>query len=377
MGRDKLPAVLLTATAVAVLLTSCQSKPTTGPVTKSPAQNQPPAPSVVVASTADRSNTSKPAPPERAPKAPPADEPAAQEPSPKAAKALDALEKLGVYVSNRSWTVDLMFVREPEAVDRAVALLADLDHVYELTLGRNATDAHVAAAGKLKDLRVLTVQRSEHVSDKGLEALKGLTNLKGLGLYEVTKVTPAGMASLATLTGLESLALYGIRTGDEINRLAALTSLRDLSLRFSIYTLDAIPVISRLKGLRKLDISGQSDFDENTLKPLAGLTELESLELACVKMPEAGFRHLAGLTKLTALDLSDSKFGDAAMKEVGKLTGLRDLNLTATPVTDAGLKHLEGMTKLEHLYLKQTKVTAGGVGTLQGKLKGAEIVFER
>jgi internalin A len=361
-------AVRMTSAVTVILLASCQPKSASVPATSPTTQAEPSGHGSVAIPAADRSKAGEPQ--KKASETPSAKEPAVKEPSPKAATALAALEKLGIYVSRNDWDVNLMLLREADKVDKAVALLADLDRVNALTLDSNATDAHLAVVGKLQGVQKLVIQRNDNVSDKGLASLKGLTSLKELALYEASDVTRTGVANLAALKGLERLTLFAVTTEvDGLKALTGLPALRHLNLRFSFSTNNthlALAVIGEMKNLRSLDISGGYDLTEDALKPLAGLTELESLQLAWMRMPDAGLRHLSGLTKLTTLNLSESRFGDVAMKEVGKLTTLRDLDLSVTPVTDDGLAHLGGLTKLTKLNLAYTKVTGRGLKQLAG-----------
>jgi hypothetical protein len=74
---------------------------------------------------------------------------------------------------------------------------------------------------------------------------------------------------------------------------------------------------------------------------LAGLTELQELDLGDVCYTDAGLVHLAGLTKLQTLRLTRARqVTDAGLVHLAGLTKLQTLRLTcARQVTDAGLVH--------------------------------------
>jgi hypothetical protein len=64
---------------------------------------------------------------------------------------------------------------------------------------------------------------------------------------------------------------------------------------------------------------------------------------------------------------------DAGLKYLAGLKQLQTLNLYGTEVTDAGLKELAGLKQLRELDLFLTKVTAKGKADLKKALPGLEI----
>ena len=91
------------------------------------------------------------------------------------------------------------------------------------------------------------------------------------------------------------------------------------------------------------------------------------------QLTDAGLKALAGLTQLQLLDLRNSQVTDAGLKELAGLTQLQSLDLVATQVTDVGLKELAGLTQLQSLDLWITKVTDAGVQELQKALPQVSI----
>ena len=69
------------------------------------------------------------------------------------------------------------------------------------------------------------------------------------------------------------------------------------------------------------------------------------------EITDAGLKELAGLKNLQRLDLSGTKITDAGLKELAGLKSLQTLDLAATQVTDAGLKELAGLKSLQSLNL--------------------------
>ena len=81
-------------------------------------------------------------------------------------------------------------------------------------------------------------------------------------------------------------------------------------------------------------------------------------------MTDVGLKELAGLKNLQRLNLGDTAVGDVGLKELAGLKSLQTLDLRFTKVTNAGLKVLAGLKNLQRLSLGGTKVTDAGVAAL-------------
>jgi hypothetical protein len=79
-------------------------------------------------------------------------------------------------------------------------------------------------------------------------------------------------------------------------------------------------------------------------------------------------RLLKCLPQLESLDLANTRISDRGLAHLSDLRNLRSLNLAFTEVTDAGLPHLEPLTNLESLYVTFSKVTADGAAALKQAL---------
>ena len=106
---------------------------------------------------------------------------------------------------------------------------------------------------------------------------------------------------------------------------------------------------------------------------LAGLTELEGLDLLGTQVTDDGLVHLAGLTKLVGLYLNGTQITDAGLVHLTGLAEIQRLILDNTQVTDSGLVHLAGLTKLGWLGLYNTQVTDAGVAELKRALPDVTI----
>ena len=82
----------------------------------------------------------------------------------------------------------------------------------------------------------------------------------------------------------------------------------------------------------------------------------------------------AGLKGLQTLILyNNTKVTDAGLKELAGLNNLQTLELAFTGVSDAGLKHLAGLKSLQSLNLRKTPVTDAGVKELQKALPACSL----
>ena len=63
---------------------------------------------------------------------------------------------------------------------------------------------------------------------------------------------------------------------------------------------------------------------------------------------------IAGLQELESLNLAGTKISDAGLVKLGKLSKLRELNLSNTQISKRGLESLVALPNLEKLYLYKT-----------------------
>jgi internalin A len=110
---------------------------------------------------------------------------------------------------------------------------------------------------------------------------------------------------------------------------------------------------------------GSTKVTDAGLKHLAGLKQLQWLNLTNTKVTDVGLKPLARLKHLRELDLRNTKVTDAGLKPLAGLKHLRELDLRNTKVTDAGLKHLAGLKQLQLLLLSNTRVTDKGIADLK------------
>ena len=101
-----------------------------------------------------------------------------------------------------------------------------------------------------------------------------------------------------------------------------------------------------------LTIGYTSHVTNKGLKDLAGLQNLQTLNLFCCKgVTDEGLKELAGLKNLRSLNLTYTPVTDAGLKELARLKNLQSLKLEHAQVTDAGLKELARLKSLQSLGL--------------------------
>ena len=108
-------------------------------------------------------------------------------------------------------------------------------------------------------------------------------------------------------------------------------------------------------------------------KPEGELTEADlgnviELILTDTQITDESLKEMAKLQRLETLQLSYTRITDAGIKDVAKSQQLGSLFLTDTQITDAGIKDVAKLQKLKMLRIRGTKVTKVGVAELKEAL---------
>lgn len=149
-----------------------------------------------------------------------------------------------------------------------------------------------------------------------------------------------------------------------------------LDLNHSRATDATLKYVGRLTNLELLWLdnaqlrssSGGAQITDAGLVHIAGLTDLQDLNLTGTGVTDVGLLNLARLTRLEHLILSGTRVSDAGLAHLKGLTRLRYLSLDFTQVTDTGLAHLKGLASLRDLFLFDTEVSRAGVDELERAL---------
>src|SRR5260221_3355990 len=222
-----------------------------------------------------------------------------------------------------------------------------------------------------------------NVDPPDLARLSGLTHLKELHLPGPLWNRNAdggrdGSRDLRYISGIHTLEaltfsyhfLDRIRFRDEgLNEIKDLTNLRELSLRQSNITGQALGPFRRLRALD----ATLSKFNDQGMRSLEAMQDLRRLRLGDTNITDAGLAAIANLKNLEDLDLHGTAITDAGLAIVASLTGLKKLNLMGTDVTDAGIEKLSALGRLEEFNLYRTKVGNSGLARLKNLDSLAEI----
>ncbi len=154
-------------------------------------------------------------------------------------------------------------------------------------------------------------------------------------------------------------------TDADMAPLAGLTELRSLELMATNVSDAGLAQLKPLVNLEELNITSHRITDGG-ISGLAELRNLRRLMLRGCALTGEGLAHLQTLGRLQQLDLGQSRASDAGLASLEKATGLRGLILDDTDVSDAGLAHLQGLTGLQSLVLSGTRVSDDGLKHLKG-----------
>lgn len=171
--------------------------------------------------------------------------------------------------------------------------------------------------------------------------------------FNNTRVTTSGLKRLPPLKNLSAITLSREVGCDS-------EGLKDLACLQTITWLDA----------------GSMEFCDNcdrSLKAIAGLTELTTLNLSGAWATDEGLVHLRKMQKLTRVGLARTGISDRGLRELSGLKRLGALDVRYSDVSSVGLEHLRDCADLAELKLDDTKVTNAGLKQLASFKKLAKL----
>jgi hypothetical protein len=210
---------------------------------------------------------------------------------------------------------------------------------------------HVARLTNLKSLRFVN---NGKMTDAGMERLAGLKNLESFSLVG-TAITGNAYARFDGFTKLTRVSHRGSSIHDEgLKQLCEhLPNLENLSLAHAKFTDEGAPNLAKLTKLKGLELGAS----KATPRALAGITKLplEYLQLGeGFEAPEC-IPLIKGIMTLKRLTLTNAaKFSDADLTAVAGLTQLEHLELKA-PFPDERLPSLKDFSFLKSMRLVPAK----------------------
>ena len=210
---------------------------------------------------------------------------------------ITALESLNIIATklNDDWLAPLgkltnlktlRFTNNGKLTDAGLEKLAGLKQLETFSFVGTGMQGHAYA--KFEGWTKLTrcSHRGSSIDDEGLQQLcEHLPNLENISLAHA-KFTDAGAPHLTKLTKLKGLEI-GTRnaTPQSLQHLVKLP-LEYLQLGDGLETPEGIALIKDIPTLRRLTLTNAKDLTDADLKVVAGMTQLEHLELGKIELPD-------------------------------------------------------------------------------------------
>jgi hypothetical protein len=229
----------------------------------------------------------------------------------------------------------------------------------------------------LTNLKILRFTNNGKLTDKGMEHLAGLKNLETFS-FVGTAITGNAYATFDGFTKLTRVSHRGSSINDEgLKQLCDhLPNLENLSLAHAKFTDAGAPNLAKLTKLKGLELGAS----KATPQALASITKLplEYLQLGeGFGTPECILR-IKGIATLKRLTLTNaSTFTDADLATVAGLTQLEHLELKA-PFPDERLPMLQAFAFLKSMRLVPAKApfTTEAEAKIKALLPTTEIQFK-
>jgi hypothetical protein len=256
--------------------------------------------------------------------------------------------------------------------DTAMERLPQLDHVTHLHLGdsNGLTDEGVRHLARMPQLRDLELGgRTSPITDRGLAALRQLTELRRFQASWMQSISDTGAANLAFCDHLERVNLLGTPTGDGvIQALAGKSYLRQFKTGRCVTDaglglLHQLPIFKTWHGgaIKYGLMSAEAEpnhllidgaFTNAGLAAIAGLDGLFALTFFwhCPAFTAAGLEPLKHLPNLGFLGCQDEHCDNEAMRHIAAIPRLRMLMGQGAVAGDDGFAALSRSRTIEYLW---------------------------
>jgi len=239
-------------------------------------------------------------------------------------------------------------------------------------------DAWMAPIGKLTNLKVLRFTNNGKLTDAGMAQLAGLKNLETFS-FVGTQMTGKAYAQFEGFTKVTRVSHRGSSIDDEGLRQLCdhLPNLESISLAHAKFTDAGAPHLAKLTKLKGLEL-GTSKATPQALKAIAKLP-LESLQLgegfesvACIPL----IKDIASLRRLTLTNAQ--AITDADLQVIAGLTQLEHLEIGKMPLSDERIPALKPFAFLKSLRLVPVKTpfTAEQQAKIQAVLPKTTLSFK-
>jgi hypothetical protein len=234
--------------------------------------------------------------------------------------------------------------------------LGEIDTLESVTIiATKASDAWIAPLGKLTGLKSLKFTNNGKLTDAGLAHLAGLKNLEAFS-FVGTGITGHAYSEFTGWDKLTKCSHRGSSIDDEgLKQLCDhLTHLESLSLAHAKFTDAGAPHLAKLTHLQGLEL-GTSNATAESLRALTGLS-LEYLQLGEGFESPACFSLVKKIETLRRLTLTNAgALTDADLEALAGLTQLEHLELGKLELTAERLPVLKQFSFLKSMRLVPAK----------------------
>jgi hypothetical protein len=245
------------------------------------------------------------------------------------------------------------------------------------TGGEEHSDEHLSALAAIPKLEKLSFWAHDEVTARGIKALTNCKKLSFLHL-ELWELDPAALAPLRDLPQLEELHFrLGFVSDKLAQELSEWKNVKRLTLGWTkALTDEGLRSVAKMTQLDSLGLQAAYGLTPDGMKHIATMTNLRALNLWGTKIGEAGVENLKNLTNLRTLVLNTDSKAPITPNALTALAGMKDLevlDLFDAKISDADLDALAKFTKLKQLDIRGTQITREGAEQLRKKLPQAKI----
>lgn len=253
--------------------------------------------------------------------------------------------------------------------DKGLADLATMANLEVLHIGgamntpSTFTVEGLKALAKMPKLRDIDLSFSS-VGDAGLAALKTAPRLGQIYLIGAKNIGRPGLVALAEMKSLSGLVLQWVEVNEEVEALAASTSLQDITFMAaynSKIVIDDVGAmhLAKIKTLTKV-VLWHTKVTDKTMIALATLPKLRTLIISKTAVGDEGFKVFANHAELGTIWAGETQVTDASAAAFAAMKKLSSLSVDSAKMTDAGLVVMAANLNLTSIDVRKTAVTDDG-----------------
>lgn len=202
-----------------------------------------------------------------------------------------------------------------------------------------------------------------NISDAGLQyALPRLRSLEKLDV-ESCSVSDAGLVHVQYLRHLKSLQCQDTDAGNTtMDVLGQLPCLERLDVSYTLVDDLGLKYIGRISSLKHLSLESSSPFGDASFGNLTRLPHLQSLNLFGSRVTDSVCTILSSIKTLRTLDVSGSIITSYGVRQLARLPNLKHLSLAYSHrIADGSMTYLLTMKNLESLNISQCQISNAGL----------------